>query len=71
MNAESISSNECVALPSTSESIRTHAISYTKLESAVPAATISRTRQSIGSSGAGGMVSMVCGGAAAAPGSSC
>ena len=71
MNAESISSNECVALPSTSESMRTHAISYTKLESAVPAATISSTRQSIGSSGAGGVVSIVwCGGAPSASGSS-
>ena len=44
MKAESISSNECVAAPSTSASIRIHAISYTNEATAVPAATASSAR---------------------------
>ena len=71
MKAESINSNECVALPSTSESMRTHAISQTKLESAVPAVTISNTRQSIGSSGDGALLSAECAGVGTVPGSPC
>ena len=45
MNAESISSNECVAEPSTSESMRIQPISYMNDDSAVPKLTASRIRR--------------------------
>ncbi len=42
MNADSINSNECVALPRTSESMRIHPISYAKEAVAVPRLTARR-----------------------------
>ena len=55
MNAESMSSKECVALPKTSESIRIQAISYTNDATAVPKLTARSSRdEARGLSGARG-----------------